>query len=77
VGKKNWLFIGAAQTGATSAVLDTIIQECRRLRLNPEEYLTMALTRLPAATNHDVHTLTPKALAPILGQHQAGHAQAA
>jgi len=68
VGKKNWLFIGDAEKGETSAVLFTLIQECRRLEINPEEYMTLALTRLPAATNHNVHTLTPAALAPELTQ---------
>ena len=59
LGKKNWLFIGAAQTGGTSAILYTVIEECRRLELNPEAYLTEALIRLPAATNRDLPKLTP------------------
>jgi transposase len=66
LGKKNWLFIGAARTGGTSAILYTVIEECRRLELNPEAYLTEALIRLPAATNRDLPKLTPAALAPLL-----------
>jgi hypothetical protein len=43
-----------------------VVEECRRLGLNPEAYLTEALIRLPAATNRDLPKLTPAALAPLL-----------
>lgn len=66
VGKKNWLFIGAEGAGQNSAILYTLVAECRRLKLNPQDYFTAALTRLPAATTADVPSLTPEALAPIL-----------
>lgn len=66
VGKKNWLFIGAEQAGQSSAILYTIIEECRRLGLNPQTYLTEVLKRLPTATNRMIHTLTPVALSPML-----------
>jgi len=63
IGKKNWLFIGHEKAGQHSAVLYTIVENCRRLGLDPETYLRKVLTRLPRATNHNVHLLTPKALA--------------
>jgi hypothetical protein len=63
VGKKNWLFIGAEEAGQRSAVLFTIIENCRRLGLNPYDYLRDVLTRLPKLTNHQTHTLTPAAWA--------------
>lgn len=66
VGKKNWLFIGADGAGQNSAILFTLVAECRRLGLNPQDYFTAALTRLPAATTGDVPSLTPEALAPLL-----------
>jgi transposase len=62
-GKKNWLSIGHEKAGQNSAVLYTIVENCRRLGLDPETYLHEVLTRLPRATNHNVHLLTPKALA--------------
>jgi len=68
IGKKNWLFVGADGAGQSSAILYTIIQECRRLGLNPQTYLTEVLKRLPTATNRTVHTLTPDALAPLLNR---------
>jgi len=66
VGKKNWLFIGAEGAGQNSAILFTLVTECRRLGLNPQDYFTTALTRLPLATTRDVAKLTPQALAPLL-----------
>jgi transposase len=63
VGKKNWLFIGADDAGERSAVLFTIIENCRRLGLNPYDYLKDVLTRLPTLTNQQTHTVTPAAWA--------------
>jgi transposase len=78
VGKKNWLFIGAEGAGQNSAILFTLVAECRRLGLNPQAYFTTALTRLPSANTSDVIKLTPEALAPILlGPEQTQVANAA
>jgi transposase len=63
VGKKNWLFIGEAEAGHRSAILYTIIENCRRQRIDPYEYLRDVLTRLPKLTNHQIHTITPSAWA--------------
>lgn len=60
VGNKNWLFIGAADAGKKSAILDTILESCRRRDIDPSAYLRDVLTRLPRATNHNVHELTPE-----------------
>lgn len=59
VGRKRWLFIGHPDAGWRSAVIYTIIQSCRRRGLNPQEYLTDVLTRLPAMTNHEVKDVLP------------------
>jgi hypothetical protein len=63
VGKKNWLFIGAAEAGERSAILYTLIENCRRNGVNPDEYLRDVLTRLPRMTNRQTHTVTPQAWA--------------
>jgi len=63
IGKKNWLFIGAAEAGERSAILYTIIENCRRSGINPDEYLRDILTRLPSITNQQIHTVTPQAWA--------------
>jgi transposase len=59
VGRRRWLFIGHPDAGWRSAVIYTIIQSCRRRGINPQEYLTDALSRLPSMTNHQVEQLLP------------------
>jgi hypothetical protein len=55
--------IGAAEAEERSAILFTIIENCRRLGINPYEYLRDVLTRLPRMTNQQTHTVTPAAWA--------------
>ena len=63
LGKKNWLFIGEAAAGARGAILYTIVENCRRLGVDPCAYLRDILTRLPRATNRQIPDLTPQAWA--------------
>ena len=60
VGKKNWLFIGAAEAGKKTAILYTIVESCRRHGIDPYAYLLDILTRLPRTTNHTIGALTPQ-----------------
>jgi transposase len=59
VGKKRWLFIGHPDAGWRSAVIYTLIQSCRRYGVNPQEYLTDVLARLPSMTSSQVRDLLP------------------
>jgi transposase len=59
VGKKRWLFIGHPDAGWRTAVIYTIIQNCRRYGINPQEYLTDVLQRLPSMTTSQVPALLP------------------
>jgi transposase len=63
LGKKNWLFVGAAGAGQRSAILYTIVECCRRRGLDPYAYLRHVLTQLPTATNWQIGELTPAAWA--------------
>ena len=63
VGKKNWLFIGAAEAGQRGAILYTIVESCRRRGLDPLAYLRDVLTRLPKMLITEVGTITPEAWA--------------
>lgn len=63
VGKKNWLFIGAAEAGQRSAVLYTVVESCRRQGIDPYTYLRHVLTVLPKSTNQQIKDLTPAAWA--------------
>ena len=60
VGRRRWLFIGHPDAGWRSAVIYTIIQSCRRRGINPQEYLTDVLQRLPSMTTSQVRELLPK-----------------
>jgi transposase len=61
IGKKNWLFFGSAESGRTSAIHYTLLETCRKLGLNPDEYLRDILPRLPHMTNHTAKDYTPAA----------------
>jgi transposase len=60
IGKKNWLFIGHPDAGDRSAILYTLLANCRRLGINPREYLHDVLSRLPTLTNRQTADLTPR-----------------
>jgi transposase len=59
IGKKNWLFFGSEEAGQRSAVIYTLIENCRRHGVEPYTYLKDVLERLPRTTNHEVGQLTP------------------
>ena len=49
--KKNWMFIGAADTGWRSAVVYTFVEQVRRHGLDPFAYFKWVFERLPGMTN--------------------------
>jgi transposase len=59
LGKKNWLFIGHPEAGERSAILYTLLENCKRLGINPQEYLHDILTRLPSTPIPETVHLTP------------------
>jgi transposase len=59
LGKKNWLFFGSKDAGEENAIIMTVLLNCKILGINPEEYLTDVLSRLPHITNHQARELTP------------------
>lgn len=59
VGRKRWLFIGHPDAGWRSAVIYSILGSCRRRGLNPHEYLTDVLARLPSIKIAQIHELLP------------------
>ena len=63
IGKKNWLFIGEAGAGQRGAIIYTIIESCRRRKIDPYAYLRELLTRLPHMTNQQIPEVTPAAWA--------------
>ena len=63
IGKKNWLFIGAAEAGQRAAILYTLVQSCRSRGLDPLAYLRDVLTRLPAMHTGQIPEVTTEAWA--------------
>ncbi len=59
VGRKRWLFIGHPDAGWRSAVIYTFILSCRRRGINPQEYLSDVLRRLPAMNITQIAQLLP------------------
>src|SRR5208282_1358834 len=63
VGKRNWLFIGHPEAGERSAIIYTLLGNCRRHGINPFDYLKDLFTRLPAAKITQIKEFTPAAWA--------------
>ena len=59
IGKKNWLFFGSEEAGGRSAVIYTLIENCRMHGVEPYAYLKDVLERFPTMTNQQVAQLTP------------------
>jgi transposase len=48
IGRKNWLFCGSDNGGATAAILFSLIATCQRHKVEPFAYLRDVLTRIAA-----------------------------
>lgn len=46
IGRKNWLFVGSPNGGKAAAVLFSLVQTCRNLDINPQEYLEDVMRRI-------------------------------
>jgi len=70
VGLRNYLFIGHPAAGWRSAVIYTVVANCKLVGVNPESYLAWVLPKLAAATSQTATGLLPHDYA--LLPHQAG-----
>ena len=59
IGKKNWMFFGSPDSGWQSAVIYSVLETCRKLGINQQEYLYDVLTQLPTLTVQEAKQLTP------------------
>lgn len=59
VGRKNWLFCGSEEGGERAAGLYSLIETCRRIGVEPFEYLRDVLSRVSTHPARLVHELTP------------------
>lgn len=46
IGRKNWLFIGSQDSGKATATLLSLIQTCRAMNINPQDYLEDVFRRM-------------------------------
>ena len=59
IGKKNWLFFGSPNSGQDSAILYSLIETCRKLGINPADYLRDLFEALPTMVQKEVTDWTP------------------
>ena len=65
VARKNFLFIGHPDAGWRSAVIYSVLGTCKLHKINEWSYLSWALPRLAAATNHTASQFTPQNFAQL------------
>lgn len=70
LGAKNWLFMGSEAAGQSNAIWYTLIESCRRRKVDPWKYLVWIFEELPKAkvTAETFASYTPKAYAKSLSQ---------
>ena len=67
VGRKNWLFAGSLDGAHRAALLYTLVQSCKLVRVSPFAYLKDVLLRLATHPHRLIDQLTPKRWAPTFG----------
>ena len=62
LGAKNWLFVGHPQAGKRSAIIYTLVQNCKNHGIDPQAYLIDVLNRLPSCGSdpQSARALQPK-----------------
>jgi hypothetical protein len=59
IGRKNWLFVGSEDSGRSAATILSLVQTCRHLGINPQEYLEDVLRRIMNHPAKRIHELLP------------------
>jgi transposase len=60
LGRKNWMHIGSPEAGKKIAAILSVLETCRRLKINVRKYLAWALPKL-AKGDQSAENLTPMA----------------
>ena len=71
LGRKNWMFFGSREAGQKSAVLFTIVENCRREGIDPLGYLRDVFENVGNVTTLNLEEWTPAGWA---RRHGLGHA---
>ena len=67
VGRKNWLFAGSFEGARRAALLYSIVQSCKLVKVAPFPYLKDVLLRLATHPHRLIDQLTPRRWATIFG----------
>ena len=59
IGRKNWLFVGSENSGRSAATILSLVQTCRNLGINPQEYLEDVLRRIMSHPAKQIDQLLP------------------
>jgi transposase len=59
IGRKNWLFFGSPAGGEAGAILLSLVQTCRGLKVNPREYLEDIMRRIMSHPRQKLYELLP------------------
>jgi transposase len=59
VGRKNWLFAGSDEGGKRAAVVYTLVESCKRIDVDPFEYLRDVIDRIATYPMNRIDELTP------------------
>jgi transposase len=59
IGRKNWLFIGNEDAGEAAATIYSLVQTCRALKINPQNYLEDVMRRLMSHPANKLIELLP------------------
>jgi len=59
LSRRNWLFAGSEEGGHTAATIMSIVETCKRLGINPFEYMKDVLTRFPSAKTSQIDDFLP------------------
>ena len=68
LGKKNFLFFGSPDSGQTSAVIYSLVETCRKLGINPSDYLKKLFDALPTMPQSEAANWTPARWSAAQGQ---------
>ena len=59
IGRKNWMFVGSPEGGEAAAVIFSLVQTSRALKINPRDYLEDLLRRFMSHPYNELEELLP------------------
>jgi transposase len=60
IGRKNWLFAGTHESAQRLAVMYTFMSDCKKHNVNPEQWLSHVLEKIPSANIQELNLMLPE-----------------